>query len=97
MNVYIAHAKLLQIAMADAETPKKICKGRKAEPENPNNYCTCCKASLKILYGNSWNAISTENMFRPLGKKDFEGEILLHLLQNPGIKVEKKSSLSGTL
>jgi len=43
--------KRIRLTMANAETPKKICKKRKPNSENPNDYCKCCKASLKIVEG----------------------------------------------
>ena len=83
--------------MAEAQTPKKVRKGKKPSAESPNNYCRCCKAALRILYGSSWKSVSTENLFRPSGKKGIEGEILSHQLKKIGIIIEKSPSLSETL
>ena len=67
--------------MAKAETPEKICKGKKPSAERPNNYCRCCKTVLRILCGSTWKSVSTENLFRPWGKKGIEGEILSYQLK----------------
>ena len=86
-----------QFTMAEAQTPQKVCKGKKPSAESPNSYCRCCKAALRILYGSSWKSVSTENLFRPSGKKGIEGEILSHELNKIGIIVEKSPSLSERL
>ena len=83
--------------MAEAQTLKKVCKGKKPSAESPNNYCRCCKAALRILYGSSWKSFLTENLFRPSGKKGIEGEILSHQLKKIGIIIEKSPSLSERL
>ena len=86
------------MAASMANTPKKICLGRKATEENPNDYCRCCKGSLKVRYGDSWKWTSSENLFRPSMKKGLEGTILSDVLhRNTGIVAEKTSSLSARL
>ena len=86
------------MAASMANTPKKICSGRKATEEDPNDYCRCCKGSLKVRYGDSWKWTSSENLFRPSMKKGLEGTILLDVLhRNTGIVAEKTSTLSARL
>lgn len=72
--------------MADGDTPKKKCLGRKPNAENPSDYCRCCKCSLKVRYGDSWKSISSENLFAPSKKKGFEGTVLSQVLNVTGIK-----------
>lgn len=52
--------------MADGNTPKKACLGRKPKAENPNDYCRSCKVSFEVRYGDSWKSISCES---PSNKK----------------------------
>ena len=68
---------------------KKICKGKKPSAKSPNNYCRCCKTVLRIPCGSTWKSVSTENLFRPSGKKGIEGEILSYQLKKKGITVER--------
>ena len=81
--------------MAKGETPEKICKGKSLSAESPNNYCRCCKTVLRILYGSTWESVSTENVFRPWGKKGIEGEILSYQLkQQQQQQQQKKTGLT---
>ena len=83
--------------MWHGETPKKLCLLRKPKSENPNNYCRCCKVSLKVQYGDSWKSISSENLFKPSNKKGIEGIILSQVLGQTGIVAARNSSLSERL
>ena len=75
-------------------TPKKLCLGRKPNAESPNDYCRCCKISLKVRYGDTWKSCSSENLFLPSGKKGFEGTVLSGALQSIGLDAERNPSLS---
>ena len=81
--------------MADGNTPRKVCFGRKPNAENPNDYCRCCKVSFKVQYGDSWKSISSENLFLPSKKKGLEGSIFSDALRKTGILAEKNSTLSN--
>lgn len=86
------------MAASMANTPKKICSGRNPKAEDPNDFCRCCKGSLKVRYGDSWKWTSSENLFLPSKKKGLEGTILADVLeQKTGIVAEKISSLSARL
>ena len=79
-------------------TPKMICVGRKPKEDDVNDYCRCCKASLKVCYGDSWKWVSSENLFLSSKKKGLEGTILSDTLhQKTGIVAETTSSLSTRL
>ena len=40
-------------------TPKKVCsRGRKTQKESVNQYCRCCKLSLR--YGDTWKSLSSK-------------------------------------
>ena len=83
--------------MLHGETPKKSCLLRKPKSENPNDYCRCCKVSLKVQYGDSWKSISSENLFKPSNKKGIKGVILSQVLGQAGIVAARNSSLSERL
>ena len=83
--------------MSHGETPKKSCLARKSKTENPNDYCRCCKLSLKVQYGDSWKSLSSENLFKPSNKKGIEGVILSQVLEEAGIVAARNSSLSERL
>ena len=51
------------------ETSKKLVSTVKHKKLNSNDYCRCCKLSLRVQYGDSWKSLSTENVFRPSKKK----------------------------
>ena len=72
--------------MSHGETPKKLCAVvKKPQQERPNDYCRCCKLSLKLQYGDCWKSVSTENLFKPSNKKGIKGEILSQVLEQAGI------------
>ncbi len=73
------------------------CVGRKRLQEKANDYCRCCKLSLKVQYGNTCKYISSENLFQPSKKKGFEGEILARLLESIGIFAQQDANLSDRL
>ena len=79
--------------MADGNTPRKDCVGRKPNAENLNDYCIYCKVSFKVQYGDSWKSISSENLFLLSKKKGVEGSVLSDALQKTGILAEKNSTL----
>ncbi|CAB3986486.1 hypothetical protein AC249_AIPGENE16794 [Paramuricea clavata] len=79
------------------ETPKKLVPTAKHKKLNSNDYCRCCKLSLRVQYGDSWKSVSTENVFNASKKKGFEGQILAQNVDAIGIKVERKSDLSERL
>ena len=83
--------------MFRGETPKKLCVAKKPPQESPNDYCRCCKLSLKLQYGDSWRSLSTENLCKPSNKKGIEGQILARVLEQVGIEVTKNSKLSERL
>ena len=56
--------------MSHGETPKKLCVVKKPKHERPNDYCRCCKLSLKRHYGDPWKSISTENLFKLSEKRE---------------------------
>ena len=72
------------------ETPKKLVSTVKHKKLNSNDYCRCCKLSLRVQYGDSWKSLSTENVFRPSKKREFKGQILAQNVEAVGIKVDKK-------
>ena len=76
------------------KTPKKLSLGRKPNAESPNDYCRCCKMSLKVCYRDSWKSCSSENMFIPSGKKGLEGIVLSCALQSTGLIAERNPCLS---
>ncbi|CAB3998266.1 Hypothetical predicted protein [Paramuricea clavata] len=80
-------------------TPKKAgkCVGRKRLEEKVNDYCRCCKLSLKICYGETYKSVSSENLFQSSKKKGFEGEILARLLHSVGIVAQQNANLSDRL
>ena len=46
-------------------TLKEVCLGRKPTPENPIDYCRCCKVSLKVHFiGKSFYAVAKEKSWR---------------------------------
>ena len=71
-----------------------LCLGRKPNAESPNDYCRCCKISLKVRYGDTWKSCSSENLFLPSGKKGLEGTVLSCALQSAGLKAKRNPSLS---
>ena len=75
-------------------TPKKLCLGRKPNAESTNDYCRCCKISLKVRYGDTWKSCSSENLFLPSGKKGLEGTVLSRALQSTGLNAERNPTLS---
>ena len=75
-------------------TLKKLCLGRKPNAKSPNDYCRCCKISLKVRYGDTWKSCSSENLFLPSGKKGLEGTVLSGALQSIGLDAERNPSLS---
>lgn len=83
--------------MSRIETPKKLCVVKNPTHESPNEYCRCCKCSLKLQYGDSWKSLSTENLFKPSNKKGIEGQILAQVLEQVGIEVTRNSKLSERL
>ena len=76
---------------------QEICVVKKPKHERPNDYCRCCKLSLKLHYGDSWKSISTENLFKLSNKKGIKGEILSQVLEQAGIEVIINSNLSERL
>ena len=76
------------------KTLKKLCLGRKRNAEGPNDYCRCCKMSLKVCYRDSWKSCSSENMFIPSCKKGLEGTVFSCALQSTGLIAERNPCLS---
>ena len=81
-------------------TPRKYVTKKKDTNENTNcnNYCPCCKVSLKMKYGDSWKSASSVNIFEQSTRQVFEGNILSELLyEDTRIACKKSLSLSGRL
>lgn len=79
-------------------TPKKYIKKRNTNVINWNNYCRCCKVSLRIKYGDSWKSVSSVNIFEKSSRQVFQGTILSDLLhKDAGIICEKLPNLSDRL
>jgi len=95
--IHVKFWRSLASAMSHGETPKNLCAAKKPRHENLNDYCRCCKLSLKLQYGDSWKSLSTENLFKPSNKKGIEGEILSQVLEQAGIEVIRNSNLSERL
>ena len=76
-------------------TPRKYVTKKKDTNENTNcnNYCRCCKVSLKIKYGDTWKSVSSVNIFEKSTRQVFEGNILSELLYKDA-RIACKTSLS---
>ena len=61
--------------------------------ENVNQYCQCCKLSLRVRNGDTWKSLSSENVFQACRKRGAEGEILSNMLERVGISCEKNHYL----
>lgn len=72
-------------------------KGGKYVAQKVNNYCRCCKVSLKIQYGDTYKSVSSENLFQASKKRGYEGEILARLLSSIGIAAKQHENLSERL
>ena len=52
--------KVWAVSKLPTGTPKKVCsRGRKTQKESVNQYCRCCKLSLR--YGDTWKSLSSES------------------------------------
>jgi hypothetical protein len=73
------------------ETPKKTCNlTEKKANENSNQYCRCCKCSLRVKYGDKWKSLSSENVYHNRKRIGYsEGKVICQILDDLGIVLQR--------